>query len=79
MDASQVGMGAMLTKDYNIECKEYLVPVLYSSRSLKGAKRQYSVTDLEALAFVWAFKTFRLHIMGTTFKFVTDHNALKLL
>ena len=55
------------------------MPVLYASRSLKRAKRQYSVTDLIALAVVWAVKTFRLYIMGIRFKVVTDHNALKAL
>ena len=55
------------------------MPVWYASRSLKGAKRRYSVTDLEALAVVWAVKTFKSYIMGTRFKVVTDHNALKAL
>ena len=35
--------------------------------------------DLLALAVVWAVKTFRLYIMGTHFKVVTDHNPLKAL
>ena len=55
------------------------MPVLYASRYLKGAKRQYSLTDLEALAVVWAVKAFKLYVMGTRFKVVTDHNALKAL
>ena len=55
------------------------MPVLYASRSLKGAKRQYTVTDLEALAVVWAVKTFRSYVMGTRFKVVTDHSALEAL
>ena len=55
------------------------MPVLYASRSLKGAKRRYSVTDLEALDVVWAVKTFKSCVMGTQFKVVTDHNALKAL
>ena len=37
------------------------------------------MTDLEALAVVWAVKTFRSYVMGTRFKVVTDHNALKAL
>ena len=78
-DASQVGLGAVLTQDYKIEGKKIFMPVLYASRSLKGAKRRYSVTDLEALAVVWALKTFRSYVMGTQFKVVTDHNALKAL
>ena len=55
------------------------MPVSYASRSLKGAERQYSVTDLEALAVVWAVKTFKSYVMGTCFKVVTDHKALKAL
>ena len=37
------------------------------------------MTDLEALAVVWAVKTFRLYVMGTCFKVVTYHNVLKAL
>ena len=76
MGASQVGLGAVLTQEYEIEGKKYFMPVSYAGRSLKGAKRQYSMTDLKALAVVWAVKTFRLYVMGTRFKVVTDHNAL---
>ena len=78
-DASQVGLGAVLTQEYKIEVKKYFMNVLYARKSLKGAKRWYSVTDFESLAVVWAFKTFRLYVMGTRFKVVTNHNALKAL
>ena len=40
MDASQVGLGAVLTQKYDTEGKKYFMPVLYASRSLKGAKKQ---------------------------------------
>ena len=53
--------------------------MLYASRSLKEAKRQYSMMDLKALVVVWAEKTFKLYVMGARFKVVTDHNALKAL
>ena len=79
MDASQVDLGAVLTQEYKIEGKKYFMPVLYASRSLKGAERRNSVTDLKALAVVWAVKTFRFYVMGSIFKAVTDHNALKAL
>ena len=52
-DTSQVGLGAVLTQEYEIEGEKIFMPVLYASRSLKGAKRRYSITDLEALAAVW--------------------------
>ena len=78
-DASQVGLGAVLTQEYKIEGKKISMLVCFASRSLKGAKRQYSVTDQEGLAVVWAVKTFKSYIMGTRFKVVTDHNTLKAL
>ena len=55
------------------------MPVCFASRYLKGAERQYSVTDQEGLAVVWAVKTFKSYIMSTHFKIVTNHNALKAL
>ena len=69
----------MLTQEFEIEGKKTFMPVSYASRSLKGSERRYIVTDLEALAVVWAVKTFRLYVLGTCFKVVTDHNALKAL
>ena len=78
-DTSQVGLGAVLTQVYEIEGKQRSLPVAYASRSLKGAERKYSVTDQEALAVVWAVKTFNLYIMVTHFIFITNHNALKAL
>ena len=78
-DASQVGLGAMLTQEYEIKGKKISMPFCFASRSLKGAKRQYSVTDQEGLTVVWAVKTFKSYIMGTCFKIVTDHNTLKAL
>ena len=53
------------------------MPVLYVSRSHKESKRQWSMMGLKALAVVWAVEMFRLIIMGTCFKAVTNHNALK--
>ena len=69
----------MLTQEYKIEGKKISMPVCFASRSLKGAKRQYSVTDQEGLAVVWAIKTFKSYIMGTRYKVVIDHNMLKAL
>ena len=79
MDASQVGLGTVLPQEYKIEGEKFFMPVSYASRSLRGAKKQFSLTDLEALAVVWAVKMFKFYIMGTRFKVVTDHNTLKAL
>ena len=79
MDASQVGLGAMLTQEYKIKGKKISIPVFLASRSLNGSKRQYSVTEQEGLAVIWAVMTFKSYIISTYFKVVTEHNALKAL
>ena len=79
IDASQVSLRAVLTQEYKIKGEKIFMPVSNASRSLKGSKRRYGVTDIEALAVVWAVKTFKSYVMGTRFKVVTDHNALKAL
>ena len=58
-DNSKVVLGALLTQEYKVVGKKYYLSVSHASRSLKEAQRQYSVTDLKALAVVWAVKTFR--------------------
>jgi hypothetical protein len=41
------------------------------------AKRNYSTTDREMAAIMWAVKMFRPYILGRHFKIVTDHKPLK--
>ena len=57
-DASQVGLGAALTQECKIEGKKIFMTVLYASKSLKGTKRRYIVTNLEAPVAVWVVKKF---------------------
>ena len=38
MDTSQIGLGAVLTQEYKVEGEKFFMPVLYASRSLKGAR-----------------------------------------
>ncbi len=72
-DTSPLGIGAVL-----MPTEENKLPhvIAYASRVLTAAESKYSVTHLEALAVVWAFKHFRDIIFGYPITVYTDHTAL---
>ena len=47
--------------------------IAYAGRTLNKAEGNYSVTEQEALAIVWALKTFRDVIYGYSITCYTDH------
>ena len=51
----------MLTQVYKVEGEKFFMPMLYAIKSLKGAKRQYSVTDLKALLYLGIEKVQFVH------------------
>ncbi len=66
-DASGVGIGACLHV-----CREGVeLPVAFYSRQLRGAERNYSVSELEALAIVSAVHY--VYLWGADVTVVTDH------
>jgi transposase InsO family protein len=79
-DASHKGLGAVLMQKDNdttsIRMKDFY-PILYLSRTLGKSEINYGITELEALAVVWAVKKVRPYVEGTHFKIVSDHSALK--
>lgn len=74
-DASGVALGAVLSQVHGGSER----PVCFASRQLKGPEHNYSATERELLAVVWATKLFRCYLLGRRFKLVTDHSALRWL
>lgn len=59
--------------------KETYCPVVYASSLLNRAKKNHSVTDLEALVVIWALKKFRYLIHGSKFQVLIDQISLVYL
>ena len=75
VDASPVGLGAVLTQIQNGEKRV----VHYASRSLSDVERRYSQTEKEALACVWACERFHMYVYGIDFLLETDHKPLEFI
>ncbi|KAE8901770.1 hypothetical protein PF010_g24972 [Phytophthora fragariae] len=74
-EASKAGLGAVLSQDQGRGDQ----PVAYASKVNSPAVANYSISELECLAVVWAVRLFRSHLYGRRFTIVTDHVALKWL
>ncbi|CAN6554948.1 unnamed protein product [Malus baccata var. baccata] len=74
-DASDYALGAVLgqRKDKRPHV------IYYASRTLNDAQLNYSTTEKELLAVVFALDKFRSYLLGTKVIIYTDHAALKYL
>ncbi|KAB2597246.1 hypothetical protein D8674_000166 [Pyrus ussuriensis x Pyrus communis] len=74
-DASDYAVGAVLGQRVN------KVPhvIYYASRTLNDAQLNYSTTEKELLAVVFALEKFRSYLIGTKVIVFSDHAALKYL
>ena len=74
-DASDYVIGAVLGQK-----KERIFQVIfYASRTLNDAKLNYTTTEKERLAIVFAFEKFRPYLIGNKVVVHTDHSAIKYL
>ena len=73
-DASQEQIGCCLFQEQASGTRH---PVGYWSRGLTSAERNYSTTEKECLAIVWAILQLRPYLEGKHFIIRTDHNSLR--
>ena len=74
-DASDYAIGAVLgQKDGRASHV-----IHYASMTMNGAQRNYTTTEKELLAVVFALEKFRSYLLGTKVIVYTDHSALKYL
>jgi len=71
-DACGYGLGATLSQKIDGIEK----PLCFASRLVSKSEANYSITELECLALVWALKKFRNYIWGCKVLVYTDHSAL---
>ena len=74
-DASDFAMGAVLGQ----RKEKILRAIYYASRTFNEAQENYSTTEKEMLAIVFACEKFRLYILGSHVIVHIDHAAIKYL
>ena len=74
-DASDLAIRAVLRQREGE--KPYVV--YYASKTLNEARRNYTTTENELLAVVYALEKFRAYLVGSDIIIFTDHSALKYL
>ncbi|GKA79125.1 reverse transcriptase domain-containing protein [Tanacetum coccineum] len=74
-DASDFAIGAVLGQRH----EKHFRPIHYASKTLIEAQTNYTTTEKELLAIVYAFEKFRSYLIMNKSIVHTDHSALKYL
>nr|GEZ33925.1 reverse transcriptase domain-containing protein [Tanacetum cinerariifolium] len=74
-NASDFAVGAVLGQRH----EKHFKPIHYASKTMNDSEYNYTTTEKEMLAVVYAFKKFRLYLIMNKSIVHTDHSALKYL
>ncbi|GJR08016.1 reverse transcriptase domain-containing protein [Tanacetum coccineum] len=74
-DASDYAIGAVLGQ----RIEKHFRPIHYASKTMTEAESNYTTTEKEMLAVVYAFEKFRSYLIMNKSIVYTDHSALKYL
>ena len=74
-DANDFAMGAVLGQ----KAEKVFKAIYYASKIFNEAQENYSTTEKEMLAIVFACEKFRPYILGSHVIIHTDHGAIKYL
>ena len=76
INASNFAIGCVLAqpREHNMD-----FPVLYTSRQLNSAKKNYTTIEQEGLGMIYAVKQYRHYLLSNKFVFFTNHQALLYL
>nr|GFC00357.1 reverse transcriptase domain-containing protein [Tanacetum cinerariifolium] len=74
-DASNFAVGAVLGQ----RIEKHFRPIHYASKTMNQAETNYTTTEKEMLALVYAFGKFRSYLIMNKSIVYTDHSALKYL
>ena len=76
IDTSGLAIGMILTQlgDNGME-----YPIVYNTRKLNKAERNYSIIERETLGMVFVLQKYQHYLLANPFIFYTDNQALKYL
>lgn len=75
-DASKYAYGGQL---YQLDDNNEIAVIAFTSRTFKGAEKNYFTTEKELLSIVQCLKKFRIYILGQPLTIITDNKALTFL
>jgi hypothetical protein len=76
VDASSIALGEVLARPSEGDIDH---PLYFSSRKLSTVEINYTTTEQEGLAMVFALQKIHHYLLGGHFKMFTDHSVLKYL